>query len=133
MCSFVRTSFCLLFLHSSYSCCPCITWFGANLFIDMDLCFTPGFHQEQGVLLLNIPRTFCCVQLTFSLTHLCRVDFSSITLRTDLFPIKGYLVSFYNYHSSIEIPVFNTNSVDPDQMPRSAASDLDLHCLAMPL
>ena len=27
--------------------------------------------------------------------------------------------------------VFNANSVDPDQMPRSEASDLDLHCLPM--
>ena len=32
-----------------------------------------------------------------------------------------------------EIPVFNANSVDPDQTPRSAASDLDLHCLPMSL
>ena len=31
----------------------------------------------------------------------------------------------------IEIPVVNTNSVDPDQTPRSAASDLGLHCLPM--
>ena len=28
-----------------------------------------------------------------------------------------------------EIPVCNANSVDPDQTPRSAASDLGLHCL----
>ena len=27
------------------------------------------------------------------------------------------------------IPVFNANSVDPDQTPRFAASDLGLHCL----
>ena len=32
---------------------------------------------------------------------------------------------------SIEIPVFNPNSVDPDQTPRSAASDQDLHCLSI--
>ena len=31
----------------------------------------------------------------------------------------------------MEIPVFNANSVDPDQTPRSAASDLGLHCLPM--
>ena len=31
----------------------------------------------------------------------------------------------------IEIPVFNANSVDPDQTPRSAASDQGLHCLPM--
>ena len=29
----------------------------------------------------------------------------------------------------IEVPVFNANSVDPDQMPCSVASDLGLHCL----
>ena len=29
----------------------------------------------------------------------------------------------------IEIPVLNAKSVDPDQMPRSAASDLGLQCL----
>ena len=27
------------------------------------------------------------------------------------------------------MPVVNANSVDPDQMPRSAASDLGPHCL----
>ena len=29
----------------------------------------------------------------------------------------------------IKIPVFNANSVYPDQVPHSAASDLGLHCL----
>ena len=29
------------------------------------------------------------------------------------------------------IPVLNANSVDPDQMPHSVASDLGLHCLLM--
>ena len=33
----------------------------------------------------------------------------------------------------IEIPVFNANSVDPDQTPRFAASDLGLHCLTITL
>ena len=33
----------------------------------------------------------------------------------------------------IEIPVLNANSVDPDQMPHCAASDLGLHCLPMSL
>ena len=32
-----------------------------------------------------------------------------------------------------EIPVLDTNSVDPDQKPRSVASDLGLHCLQMSL
>ena len=33
----------------------------------------------------------------------------------------------------IEIPVFNANRVDPDQMLHSAVSDLGLHCLSMSL
>ena len=32
----------------------------------------------------------------------------------------------------IEIPVYNANSVDPDQTPQSVASDLGLHCLQIP-
>ena len=31
----------------------------------------------------------------------------------------------------VEIHVLNANSADPDQTPRSAASDLGLHCLLM--
>ena len=31
-----------------------------------------------------------------------------------------------------ELPVCNANSVDPDQTPRSVASDLGLHCLPFP-
>ena len=33
----------------------------------------------------------------------------------------------------IEIPVFNVNSVDPDQMPHSVTSDLGLHRLPITL
>ena len=33
----------------------------------------------------------------------------------------------------MEIPVFNANCVDPDQMPQNAAPDLGLHCLPMTL
>ena len=33
----------------------------------------------------------------------------------------------------MEISVFYANSVDPDQTPRSAASDLGLHCLPLSL
>ena len=32
-----------------------------------------------------------------------------------------------------KISVLNANSVDPDQMPRTVASDLSLHCLQMSL
>ena len=39
------------------------------------------------------------------------------------------LWSFLLQRCLIEIPVLKANSVDPDQTPRSAASDLGLHCL----
>ena len=39
-----------------------------------------------------------------------------------------YLVLLLLYFNK-EIPVQNANSVDPDQTPRSSASDLGLHCL----
>ena len=35
---------------------------------------------------------------------------------------------FSSLPNFIEIPLFNANRVDPDQTPRSAASDLGLHC-----
>ena len=55
---------------------------------------------------------------------------STATLWISLFPTAGRLVSFYYYYICfIEIPVINANSVDPDQMPHSAASELGLHCL----
>ena len=44
--------------------------------------------------------------------------------------LKGCLVCFI-INILIAIPVFNANSVDPDQTPRSVASDLGLHCLPM--
>ena len=40
--------------------------------------------------------------------------------------VSGLLLSLLCF---IEIPVFNANNVDPDQMPHSVASDLGLHCL----
>ena len=47
---------------------------------------------------------------------------------------KGMFISLLlHVPCFIEIPVFNANSVDPDQMPHSMASDLGLHCLPMSL
>ena len=75
-------------------------------------------------------KVYCKKSRFFPLTHLCRVDPSILTLWTGPFPVNvvsGYflllLLSFY-----IGIPVFNANSVDPDQRPRFTASDLGLHC-----
>ena len=45
--------------------------------------------------------------------------------------IEGVSGLFLLLPCLIEFPVFSTNSVDPDQTPRYAASDLGLHCLTM--
>ena len=68
------------------------------------------------------------------LTHLCRVDTSTWTLWTgSISSRRGVWLFFVLFPCFIEIPVFNANSEGPDQTPRSAASDLDLHCLPMSL
>ena len=58
------------------------------------------------------------------------MDSSTTTLWTNLFSMAGYLASYFLslLQCFIESPVSDANSVDPDQMPRSAASDLGLHC-----
>ena len=50
-----------------------------------------------------------------------------------LFPIARCLVGFYYYYVCIEIPVSNANSIDADQIPHSAVSDLGPHCLPVTL
>ena len=50
-----------------------------------------------------------------------------------IFNIRGIFEQFLLTPCFIEIPVFNANNVDPDQTPRSEASDLGLHCLPMSL
>ena len=62
------------------------------------------------------------------------MDSSTIPLWISLFPIEqvsGYF--FLLLPRFIEISVFNANCTDPDQTPRSAASDLGLHYLPMSL
>ena len=44
---------------------------------------------------------------------------------------RGVWLVLLQYYCFIEIPIFRANSEDPDQTPRSAASDLGLHCLSM--
>ena len=64
------------------------------------------------------------------LTYLCLVDSSIILFRKVHFKVKSVLYVFFIVSSFIvEIHVLNTNSVDPDQTPRSVASDLRLYCL----
>ena len=67
------------------------------------------------------------------LTHLRRVDSSTAALWTDPLPIEGVSGLFLSLLCFIEIPLFNANKVNPDQMPRSVASALGLHCLPMSL
>ena len=59
------------------------------------------------------------------------MDFSTLTLWTGPFQVKDVSGWFLLLPWFTEIPVFNANSIDPDQMPRSAASDLGLRCLPM--
>ena len=61
--------------------------------------------------------------LVSGLVHPYQLDESFPTLG-----LSGVRFHFYSI-SEIDIPV--ANSEDPDQMPRSAASDLGLHCLSM--
>ena len=45
--------------------------------------------------------------------------------------IRGVWLVFLLISCFVEVCELNANSVDPDQTPRSAASDLGLHCLSM--
>ena len=73
------------------------------------------------------------ISCTITLTHLSLVDSSTALYGQFHFLSKGCLVCFLALPFIMEIPVFNANSADPDQMPHSAASDLDLHCLLISL
>ena len=53
-----------------------------------------------------------------------------LTLDRSIFYIKGVWLVFIII-MFCRISKFNANSVDPDQTPRSAASDLGLRCLPM--
>ena len=60
------------------------------------------------------------------------MDSSTITLDWSISYRRGvwlvFIITIY-----IEIPALNANSVDPDQVPCSAASDLNLHYSPMSL
>ena len=66
-----------------------------------------------------------------SIKQLAEIDSSTLSVWTYPFPAERCLVSFISsmFHNN----VFNANSVDPDQMPHSAVSDLGLHCLPLSL
>ena len=56
-----------------------------------------------------------------------------LLLWTGPFPILGVSDLFLVLSIITEIPVFTAKSLDLDQMPRSAASELGLHCLPVSL
>ena len=58
---------------------------------------------------------------------------SYLTFWTGPFPIEGVSRLFLSIPCFIESPVLTANSIDSDQTPRTAASDLGLHCLPMSL
>ena len=59
------------------------------------------------------------------------MDSSTWTVWSSPFPVLGVSDQFVLLQCFIGIPVIDSNSVDPDQTPRSAASDLGIHCLQM--
>ena len=63
------------------------------------------------------------------LTHLCLVNSLTSLYGCAHFQCKGCLVCTVVLQFIIEIPVPAANSVEPDQTPHFAESDLGLHCL----
>ena len=61
------------------------------------------------------------------------MDSSTLTLDLSVSNRWDFCIVFIITIFFIEIPVFNANSVDPDQMSQNPASDLGLHCLPWPL
>ena len=62
------------------------------------------------------------------------MDATTSTIWRSPFLIERVSSWFCSLPCFVEISAFNANSVDPDQMPRSATvSDLGLHCLTMSL
>ena len=57
--------------------------------------------------------------------------YSISAVRIGPFPTEGVSSLFLSLPRFMEITKANANSVDPDQAPRSAASDLMLNCLPM--
>ena len=72
---------------------------------------------------------------SFPLTHLCRVDFYlnsldwPISIRSGVWLVLSVV---YIYIKRKKKTVLNSKSVDPDQTPHYAASDLGVHCLPIP-
>ena len=109
-------------------------FFIALLFVGCNVCiiYRSMFSLPLGVIgrqcSVSVPRPVHLFLL--SLTHWYRLD-SSISIRSVPNRKVSNLFSLLLYF--IKIPLFNANRVDPDQTPRSAASDLGLYCSPMSL
>ena len=68
-----------------------------------------------------------------SIKQMAVIDSSTLSLWTDPFPAEKGVLLVLSVVCFITMSVFNANSVDTDQTPRSAASDLGLHCLQLSL
>ena len=64
-----------------------------------------------------------------NLTHIRLEDPSILINWTSPFPILGVSGVLFHFYSILNRYFCLANSEDPDQTPRSAASDLGLHCL----
>ena len=89
----------------------------------------PCGHSLWGIFSCFVVRCLIVVPNPFmsnGLIYLISLDWSI----SSIYVVSGYILSLPCF---IEIPLFSANGVDPDQTPRSAASDLGLHCLPMSL
>ena len=59
------------------------------------------------------------------LTHSSRMEFAPLHNLTSPFPLQGFVGGVFHFYFK---NIMCTISGDPDQTPRSAASDLGLHC-----
>ena len=59
------------------------------------------------------------------------MEFPTFINWTNPIQILGLLGSKFQFHSNFKKVILQANSAEPDQTPRSAASDMVLHCLSM--
>ena len=79
------------------------------------------------------PETMNYIRVTYEETFYVRhtaLTPAVVTINSDD-PWQQWKYSGLVWLGFIEFSVFNANSVDPDQTPRSAAPDLGLHCLPL--
>ena len=109
--------------------CFTVLWFVTRV-LSIVVCFLFLLVSLVGYILYILCRGLF-IHPVGKLIHLCFVDSATATLWTGPFPFKGVSGCYFFIYIIIEIPLFIAYSVNPDQTPRSAASDLGLRCLLM--